>query len=237
MDPARPGCAYDDGDVHARHRRARHEVALLDVDGTALPFALDVVIDLGNDRLVRAAQAVECRVERPRADGHPVAVAAQAEQQVVVALGRVHHRPDHGLGRMGVPVHLDQLLDARHDVARVVKHRHVGVEGEVSQRHEATEPGVGSDALCGCHRHCGSTGPARSCHRHEVAAPSACGVSGDGVGSLVGDVDDTDADRVCLECVEQVVASEIAREDSGRAERQPIARCPTVVHHDDRART
>ena len=125
-------------------------------------LTFEVAADVGDHRLVRTAHAFEGGVERARPDRDPVTMTAQTEQEVVAAVAhRVRERPHLSRARSGTAVDLDELLDARNDIAGVVQHRLVGVESQVGEHDETAESHVGSQTLAPAP----SRRSMRRCHR------------------------------------------------------------------------
>ncbi len=115
-------------------RGAGQHVALFHVERADLVIALEVGIEIGHHQPVAAEQTVEAGLHGARTQHRPVAVAAQAEQQVVAAIARVEDVGAHGIDRRQIqPVGLDQLLEPRHDVTGVVEDALVGVQGQVGE--------------------------------------------------------------------------------------------------------
>jgi hypothetical protein len=97
---------------------------------------LDVGVHVGDDDVVGEAETSQGRIRRTRPQRRPVAVAAQAEQQVVATCGHVEDEAGQSLGRRaGQPVGLDELGQAGHDVGRVVQHRLFRMQREVGEQH------------------------------------------------------------------------------------------------------
>ena len=92
---------------------------------------------------------------------------------MVAAVDDVEHHGSDLIGRHSAPtVALHQLLDAGRDLAGVVQHRLVGVEGQVGQHHETSVGCVGPELLSDRHRRHRRSRPAGSGDRDEVPTPT-----------------------------------------------------------------
>ena len=213
-------------------RGAGQHVALLDVERADLVVALQVGIDVGHHQPVAAEQAVDAGLHGAGTQHRPVAVAAQAEQQVVAAITRVEDVGPNLIDRGQIePVGLDQLLEAGHDVAGVMEHALVGVQGEVGQHDQTVMARGRAQTLGQGHGQGRGARAARARDGHQAPSPSGRGRRGAN-GRVTGGA--LDGRRASQQHRQEVGPVEGVGQNRVDAHPGPVGPTLTVVDHDDR---